>query len=66
MKRDLTPEDVFSELKGSCKMAIDRKFCITATTSNYNEYKNKIIQLIKDDLLIIDILNSSCVFKGIK
>ena len=61
MNRILTPEEIFSELDGSCKMAIDRRFSITANTLDYNGYKNKMIQIIRDGLVNIKILNYSCV-----
>ena len=61
MNRTLTPEEIFSELDGSCKIAIDRRFNITANTLDYNGYKNKMIQIIRDGLVNIKILNYSCV-----
>lgn len=60
MNRILTPEEIFLELDGSCKMAIDRKFSITATTFDYDGYKNKMIQIISDGLISIQILHFSC------
>ncbi len=43
-------KEIFIELDGSQKWQLDKKFNITATTKNYEEYKNKLIDIISNNL----------------
>lgn len=53
-------KEIFIELEGSQKWQLDKIFHITATTKNYEEYKNKLIDIISYNLDCFELKTYSC------